>query len=161
MHMLLARAMAACWVLALAWPAQAGSYPDRPVHLLVGFAPGENFLRWRLLEPAAREFFVDWDEATEVAVSGLRGSVAGDLEDPRLRLLIDELSAASDRFRELWARADVGYRTGVLHMRHPVVGDLYLRRTRFSVPDSDAQLFIYHPEPGSDSAKALGALGPS
>jgi len=87
--------------------------------------------------------------------------VAGDLEDPRLRLLIDELSAASDRFRELWARADVGYRTGVLHMRHPVVGDLYLRRTRFSVPDSDAQLFIYHPEPGSDSAKALGALGPS
>jgi MmyB-like transcription regulator ligand binding domain len=28
------------------------------------FAPGENFLRWRLLAPAARDFFVDWDEAT-------------------------------------------------------------------------------------------------
>jgi transcriptional regulator with XRE-family HTH domain len=37
-----------------------------------GFAPGENFLRWRLLAPAAREFFVDWEEATEVAVNGLR-----------------------------------------------------------------------------------------
>ena len=72
-----------------------------------GFAPGENFLRWRLLAPAARDFFVDWDEATEVAVSGLRESAAGDLGDPRLRALIDELSAASDRFRELWARADV------------------------------------------------------
>jgi transcriptional regulator with XRE-family HTH domain len=126
-----------------------------------GFAPGENFLRWRLLAPAARDFFVDWDEATEVAVSGLRESAAGDLGDPRLRALIDELSAASDRFRELWARADVGYRTGILHMRHPVAGDLYLRRTRLSVPDSDTQMFIYHPKPGSDSAKALEALAAS
>lgn len=123
-----------------------------------GFAVGENFLRWRLLAPAARDFFVDWDEATEVAVSGLRESAAGDLADPRLRALIDELSAASDRFRELWARADVGYRPGILHVRHPLAGDLYLRRTRFSVPDSDAQVFIYHPEPGSDSAKALATL---
>jgi transcriptional regulator with XRE-family HTH domain len=126
-----------------------------------GFAPGENFLRWRLLAPAARDFFVDWDEATEVAVSGLRESAAGDPSDPRLRALIDELSAGSDRFRELWARADVGYRTGILHMRHPLAGDLYLRRTRLSVPDSDADIFIYHPEPGSDSAKALAALTPS
>jgi hypothetical protein len=126
-----------------------------------GFAPGENFLRWRLLAPAARDFFVDWDEATEVAVSGLRESAAADLGDPRLRALIDELSAASDRFRELWARADVGYRTGILHMRHPVAGDLYLRRTRFSVPDSDAQVFVYYPEPDSDSAKALKTLAAS
>jgi transcriptional regulator with XRE-family HTH domain len=126
-----------------------------------GFAPGENFLRWRLLAPAARDFFVDWDEATEVAVSGLRESAAGDLSDPRLRALIDELSACSDRFRELWARADVGYRTGILHMRHPLAGDLYLRRTRLSVPDSDVQVFVYYPEPGSDSAKALKALAPS
>jgi transcriptional regulator with XRE-family HTH domain len=126
-----------------------------------GFAPGENFLRWRLLAPAARDFFVDWDEATEVAVSGLRESAAADLSDPRLRALIDELSAASDRFCELWARADVGYRTGVLHMRHPVVGDLYLRRTRLRVPDSDADMFIYHPEPGSHSAEALAALAAS
>jgi MmyB-like transcription regulator ligand binding domain len=126
-----------------------------------GFAPGENFLRWRLLAPAARDFFVDWDEATEVAVSGLRESAGGDLGDPRLRAFIDELSAASDRFRELWARADVGYRTGILHMRHPVAGDLYLRRTRLTVPYSDTQVFIYQPEPGSDSAKALEALAAS
>jgi transcriptional regulator with XRE-family HTH domain len=123
-----------------------------------GFAPGENFLRWRLLAPAARDFFVDWDEATAVAVSGLRESAVADLDDPRLRALVDEFSAASDRFRELWARADVGYRTGILHVRHPVAGELYLRRTRLSVPDSDTQVFIYHPEPGSDSAKALRAL---
>ena len=36
------------------------------------FTPGQNFLRWRLLDPAARQLYVDWDEATEVAVSGFR-----------------------------------------------------------------------------------------
>ena len=124
-----------------------------------GFAPGQNFLRWRLFEPAARDFFVDWDEATDVAVSGLREAAGSDPEDPRLRTLIDELSAASLRFRELWARADVGYRVGVIHMRHPVVGDLYLRRNRFNIPHSGGQhMLTYRADPGSDSAKALDTL---
>ena len=78
-----------------------------------GFAPGQNFLRWRLVDPAAREFFVDWDEATDVAVSGLREVAGNAPDDPRMRALIDELSRASARFCELWARADVGYRVGI------------------------------------------------
>jgi transcriptional regulator with XRE-family HTH domain len=124
-----------------------------------GFAIGQNFLRWRLLEPVAREFYVDWDEATDVAVSGLREAAASDPHDPRLRLLIDELSAASERFRELWARADVGYSLGVMHMRHPKVGDIYLHRNRFNIPNSGGQhLLVYHAEPGSESAAALDAL---
>jgi transcriptional regulator with XRE-family HTH domain len=124
-----------------------------------GFTPGQNFLRWRLLEPAARELFVNWDEATEIAVSGLREAAGGDMGDPRLRALIDELSAASERFRELWARADVGYRTGIFHFRHPRVGDLQLHRNTLNVPYSGGQqLLIYHAEPGSQSAKALEEL---
>ena len=124
-----------------------------------GFTPGENFLRWRLLEPAARDFYVDWDEATDVAVSGLREAAASDPTDPRLRSVIDELSAASERFRELWARADVGYRVGIMHMRHPKVGDLYLQRNRFNIPHSGGQhLLIYRAEPGSESVAALDAL---
>jgi transcriptional regulator with XRE-family HTH domain len=124
-----------------------------------GFTPGQNFLRWRLLEPAARQLFVNWDEATEIAVSGLREVAGSDMGDPRLRTLIDELSAASQRFRELWARADVGYRTGILHLRHPKVGDLHLHRNRLSVPHSAGQhLLIYHAEPGSESAEALDEL---
>jgi transcriptional regulator with XRE-family HTH domain len=124
-----------------------------------GFALGENFLRWRLLNPAARDLYVDWDEATDVAVSGLREAAASDPDDPRVRLMIDELSAASERFRELWARAEVGYRVSVIHMRHPKVGDLYLRSNRFNIPHSGGQhLLTYRAEPGSDSAKALDAL---
>jgi hypothetical protein len=124
-----------------------------------GLTPGENFLRWRLLEPAARDFYVDWDEATDVAVSGLREAAASDPTDPRLRSVIDELLAASERFRELWARADVGYRVGIMHMRHPKVGDLYLQRKRFNIPHSGGQhLLIDRAEPGSESAAALDAL---
>jgi transcriptional regulator with XRE-family HTH domain len=124
-----------------------------------GFTPGGNFLRWRLLDPAARELYVDWDEATDVAVSGLREAAGSDPDDPHLRALVDELSAVSKRFRELWARADVGYRTGIIHLRHPQVGDLYLHRNRFNIPHSGGQhVLIFRADPGSDSASALDAL---
>jgi MmyB-like transcription regulator ligand binding domain len=92
-------------------------------------------------------------------VSGLREIAGSDLADPRLRALIDELAGGSQRFRELWARADVGYREGVIHMRHPRVGDLYLHRNRFHIPNSGGQhLLTYRAEPGSDSARALEEL---
>ena len=124
-----------------------------------GFAPGRNFLSWRLLDPAARELYVDWDQATDVAVSGLREAAGSDPDDPRVRSLIDELSAASERFRELWARADVGYRADVVHMRHPQVGDLYLHPNRFNIPHSGGQhMLTYRAEPDSETANALEAL---
>jgi transcriptional regulator with XRE-family HTH domain len=124
-----------------------------------GFTPGRNFLRWRLLEPPAREFFVNWDEATDVAVSGLREAAGSDPDDPRLRALVDELSAASARFRELWARAEVGYRPDVVHIRHPDIGDVYLHPNRFNIPHSGGQhMLTYRAEPGSDSAAALEVL---
>src|ERR1700722_19455378 len=105
-----------------------------------GFAPGQNFLCWRLLDPAARALYADWDEATDVAVSGLREAGGSDPDDP-------------------WARADVGYRVGVIHMRHPRVGDLHLHRNRFNIPHSGGQhVLIYRAETGSKSAEALEAL---
>ena len=127
-----------------------------------GFAPGQNFLCWRLLNPAARELYVDWDEATEAAVSGLRELAGDNPNDPRMQKLIAEMSAASPRFRELWARADVGYPLGILHMRHPRVGDLYLNRHQLNVPHVlnavGQHLLLYHADPGSDSARALEEL---
>jgi transcriptional regulator with XRE-family HTH domain len=124
-----------------------------------GFTPGRNFLRWRLLEPAAREFFVNWDEATDVAVSGLREAAGSDPDDPRLHALVDELSITSARFRELWERAEVGYRPDVVHIRHPDVGDVYLHPNRFNIPHSGGQhMLTYRAKPGSESAAALAAL---
>ena len=124
-----------------------------------GFVPGQNFLRWRLVEPVAREFFVDWDDATDIAVSGLREVAGGASNDPRMRALVAELSAVSSRFRELWTRAEVGYRPGLTHVRHPVVGELYLHRYRLSIPHSGGQhVIIFRADPDSPTAEALEKL---
>ena len=124
------------------------------------YEPGQNFLRWRLVDPAAKEFFVDWDDATDIAVSGLREVAGSSSDDPRMRELIGELSSVSERFRELWDRAEVGYRAGITHVRHPVVGELYLHRNRLSVPNSGGQhLIVFYADPGSPSSEALRKLG--
>jgi transcriptional regulator with XRE-family HTH domain len=123
------------------------------------FTPGQNFLRWRLLDPAARELYVNWDDATASAVGGLRELGAHCPEDPRMRDLTAELSSTSARFRELWARADVDYYPGINHIRHPLVGDLYLYRNRLNAPFPGGQhVLTYRAEPGSDSARALEEL---
>ena len=107
--------------------------------------------RWTAL------FFLD--EATALAVSGLRELSGLCPKDSRMRALIAELSDASPRFRELWGRAEVGYRLGFHHMRHPQVGELYLYRHRLNAPyPGGDHLLIYRAEPGSDSARALEVL---
>ena len=127
--------------------------------LCPGFALGRSFLCWQLLDPAARDFYVDRHEATDVVVSALREAAGSDPDDPRLRSVVDELSTASERFRELWARADVGYPANVAHIRHPLVGDLYLHRNKLTIPHSGGQqMLIFRAEPGSESAQALERL---
>ena len=120
-----------------------------------GFAPGQNFLRWRLVDPAAREFFVDWDEATDIAVSGLREVAGSASDDPRMRALIDELSAVSPRFRELWARADVGYRAGITpHASSP-------RRRPLSSPQQIVRAALGWSAPDHLSRRARQPIGKS
>jgi transcriptional regulator with XRE-family HTH domain len=70
-----------------------------------GAVPGRNRMRSVFLDPAARERWVNWDELTDISVCEFR-EAAGDLDDHRFRALFDELSAGSERFRDLWARAD-------------------------------------------------------
>jgi len=123
-----------------------------------GATPGRNRMCSVFVDPAGRERFINWDEITDIAVCEFR-EAAGDLDDPRFRALFDELSACSERFRELWARGHVGHSTGIVHARHPAVGDFFLHRTRLVVPHSGGQLLLmYHAEPGSKSDEALQKL---
>jgi transcriptional regulator with XRE-family HTH domain len=127
--------------------------------LCPGFEVGQNLSRWRFLDPAAEQVYPDWDEATALAVRGLRQGSADYPDDPRLRALISELSSASKRFKQLWEQADVGYPKGISHMRHPDVGDLYLTRTQLDLTQSPGQYIItLHAPPNSTSAHALEKL---
>ncbi|WP_308159088.1 helix-turn-helix transcriptional regulator [Curtobacterium sp. ISL-83] len=127
------------------------------------YRPGVNLLRAAFTDPRDRTLHQDWDRATEEAVSGLRAAAGTDLDDPRLQDLVAELSAVSDRFRELWARHDVrGKVGGTSVMLHPEVGPLELRHEKFAVTGSTGQLMVvYHAEPGSPSHDALRRLAAS
>jgi hypothetical protein len=93
-------------------------------------------------------------------VASFRTSIGGDVEDPRIALLVGELSLASEPFRRLWARHDVKALAGApTRMRHPEVGMLELRREKLAIDSNGQLLVIYHAEPGSDSARALALLG--
>ena len=123
-------------------------------------APGVNLARAVFLDPEMRRLVDDWDDIADRAVAGLRARLRPNVEDARLAALIDELSAASDRFRVLWERHDVelaAHPTRTFH--HPVVGSLELKTETFIVPGADNQvLVVYHAAPGSVSEQALARL---
>ncbi len=70
----------------------------------------------------------------------------------------------SERFRRLWARADVRARThGRKAYRHPLVGLLELHQENFALPDeSGMELLVLSAAPGSpaeDGLRLLAGLG--
>ncbi|MFK0159417.1 helix-turn-helix domain-containing protein [Streptomyces sp. NPDC090499] len=129
--------------------------------LTPSFRPGVNLLRAIFLDPAERELHRDWEELTSEAVAALRSTAGADVDGPRLRDLVGELSLGSERFRTLWARHEVRPRRGRLsHLTHPEVGDLDLRSHKLSVDGTDGlNMVVFHAEPGSRSAELLGILG--
>jgi transcriptional regulator with XRE-family HTH domain len=127
--------------------------------LFPGRQVGQNFARWLFMDPAAEQVYPDWDDAAALTVRGLRGGSVDDPDDPRLLELISELSSASDRFKQLWEQADVGYTKGISHVRHPTVGDLYLTRTQLDLTQSPGQYIItWHAPANSTSTQALDQL---
>ncbi|MFD6161316.1 helix-turn-helix transcriptional regulator [Nocardia sp. NPDC060256] len=122
--------------------------------------PGVNQVRMMFLDPEARNIYPDWAVHAAETVASLRAS-AGDLDDPRLTELVGELSLKSDDFRKLWARHDIRAKTaGKKRFLNPMVGELKLSYETFSVNGAPGQLLVaYHPEPGSESERALALLG--
>ncbi|WP_442945563.1 helix-turn-helix transcriptional regulator [Nocardia sp. SSK8] len=134
---------------------------NRLAHLLYGTPiPGLNTARHLFLEEADRGLYADWETCTLDAVGHLRLAAGKYPDDPRLAALIGELAMGSDRFRRLWARADVRARThGRKTYRHPLVGPLELHQENFALPDeSGLELIVLAATPGTPSADGLRLL---
>lgn len=122
-----------------------------------------NIARFVFLNQRAEEFFAGdsgWDTIADDAVAILRAEAGRDPHDKRLTDLIGELSTLSEPFRVRWAAHNVKlHRTGVKHLRHPIVGDLTLSYEGLELPSDPGQMIIvYTAEPGSPSRQALDLL---
>jgi transcriptional regulator with XRE-family HTH domain len=138
---------------------------NRLAQLLYGRPmPGLNTARHIFLEEAERGLYADWENCTLDAVGHLRLAAGKYPEDPRLASLIGELAMGSERFRRLWARADVRARThGRKTYRHPLVGLLELHHENFALPnESGIELLVLYAAPASpaeDGLRLLANLG--
>lgn len=138
---------------------------NRLAGLLYGRAiPGLNTARHIFLEEAERGLYADWEACTLDVVGHLRLAAGRYPEDPRLASLIGELSMGSERFRRLWARADVRARThGRKAYRHPLVGLLELHQESFApAGEPGLELLVLSAAPGSpaeDGLRLLAGLG--
>jgi transcriptional regulator with XRE-family HTH domain len=119
-----------------------------------------NSARFTFLDPAAQQFFTDWEKAAKDIVAALRSEAGRNPYDRALSDLIGELSTRSDPFRKWWAAHNVRYhQTGRKRLHHPTVGDLELDYEVMQLSaDSDLRLAIFSAEPGSRSAEALDLL---
>ncbi|MGW7528024.1 helix-turn-helix transcriptional regulator [Streptomyces sp. NPDC054783] len=119
-----------------------------------------NSARFMFLDPASRDFWVDWDKGADDAVAFLRTETGRAPHDKALTDLIGELTTRSSDFARRWARHDVKFhRSGVKHLHHPLVGDLALPYEAMELPsDPGLRLNFYSPEPDSREREALGLL---
>lgn len=112
------------------------------------------------MDPAAQEFYVDWERTARDLVAHLRSEAGRTPYDRGLSDLVGELSTRSQEFRARWAAHNVRYhQTGTKRLRHPVVRELELD---FEVMDLSADdgltISVYSAEPGSRSAQGLDLL---
>ena len=119
-----------------------------------------NFARFQFLDPAAHDFYPDWDLFAEMCVAVIRAEAGRDPHDTGIQDLVGELSTRSDLFRTLWAAHNVRtHGTGTKRFRHPVVGELTLVYEELAITAEPGQvLLIYTAEPGSPSAERLRLL---
>jgi transcriptional regulator with XRE-family HTH domain len=119
-----------------------------------------NLARFIFLDPAAVEFYQEWDRLASDTVALLRADAGRNPTDRGLSDLIGELSTRSEIFRIRWADHNVRqHRSGIKHFHHPVVGDITLAYESLElVADPGLVLNGYSAEPGTASQDALNLL---
>lgn len=120
-----------------------------------------NLTKWILLDPAARELYVDWDRIASEMVAILRLDAGAHPDDPRTTELAGELTLKCPEFPKWWSQHKVLDRTwGRKRFRHPVVGPLEIDYEALHLPgDPDQTLFVYRaPDGDTRSAEAITLL---
>lgn len=119
-----------------------------------------NYVRILFTDPAMRALYADWESVARTAVSQLRMEAAKNPDDPRLSVLVGELSVKNPLFSAWWADHKVAsLSTGTKTLNHPTAGALILDwDTLTATTDPDQQLVIWTAAPDSPTFEALRRL---
>lgn len=119
-----------------------------------------NLARLNFLDEGVRRLYADWPARARDLVGFLRLDAGHRPADPSTAALIEELSAASAEFRQLWAEHQVkDKRHGRYLYRHPLVGELELAYETLRLPDDPGLALVVHAaDEGSASHTALQLL---
>jgi transcriptional regulator with XRE-family HTH domain len=133
---------------------------NAPAHKL--FEPlGEhrNMARTLFIDPAARSFYVEWNDIAAATVAQLRLVAGRYPADAEVSALIDDLTATRGEFAELWQAGAVAVRTyGTKRFRHPELGMLTVNYENLELPgDPRQRLIVFTPPTGRDSFAAQSA----
>ncbi|MGW7256686.1 helix-turn-helix transcriptional regulator [Streptomyces sp. NPDC054834] len=127
--------------------------------VLLGGGPGAgttNLARRRFLGEGRTYESAGAEEFGHIAAARLRRAAERYPHDRQLGVLLAELHAGSEEFRQLWAAHPVhapGHRTKCLD--HPVLGRLRLNCDVLLVPEDDQEVVLITADPGSPSARVL------
>ncbi|MEU9469360.1 helix-turn-helix transcriptional regulator [Streptomyces avermitilis] len=140
----------------------AGNHLARALFAPIFNSPARpaNAARFTFLDPAAAEFYPDWDAVADQNVATLRAEVGRNPYDRALSGLIGELSTRGDTFRQRWAQHEVRrHRAGSKRLNHPLAGQLtFTFETMELAADEGLYLIVCGVAPGSRDAEALDLL---
>ncbi|BCJ69426.1 helix-turn-helix transcriptional regulator [Polymorphospora rubra] len=127
---------------------------DSPTRTSANALP--NLARFRFLDPAARDFYPDFNASAGSNVQLLRAEGARNPHDKGFTDLIGELCTRSEDFRIRWASHDVRlHHNGIKLFHHPIVGELRLHFEAFDLP-ADPGLTLTALSAPADSPAADG-----
>lgn len=106
-----------------------------------------NILRLVFDDARVRAKQADWLEVARYVVGAFRADATRAGAGAEIRCLVDELSAASTDFRDLWQDNEVVARTeGIKRLHHPELGTIELEFSNFSVEGRpDLVMMVYSP----------------
>ncbi|HWD83593.1 MAG TPA: transcriptional regulator, partial [Kribbella sp.] len=118
-----------------------------------------NTARFTFLDPAAQQFFVDWDRAADDIAAVLRLQAGKNPHDKALSDLIGELSTRSETFRSRWADHNVRFhRSGRKKLHHPVVGDLEIDFEALGFPSDPGLTLLVYTAPAGRGPRTVRRL---
>lgn len=121
-----------------------------------------NNALFTFLNPAAQNFYTDWEAGANSIVASLRIEAGRNPHDKALTDLIGELVTRSDVFRHRWAAHNVKFHRTGSRVHHPEVGDLEFDYEALELPaDTGLLMFTMTPAldtPTEDRLRLLGSL---